>query len=151
MSITSSDGTIDGVTVSDNTALTGAGILVSVSAVSITGSTLDGNVATSHGAALHAYYSATVTVDGTTFSGNVSGAGSPVYIDTHSTGTFTSCTFSTNTGADSGVFGFTNTASASIVTSDFVDNAPNDAYAAGTAYTFGAGATMTCDDVGGCY
>ncbi|MFN7143166.1 MAG: MopE-related protein [Myxococcota bacterium] len=151
LSVSSSTGTLTGVTVADNEAGSAAGLLAAVSTVDITDGTFTGNVASQHGAALHAFYTATVRATGTTFSGNLSGSGAPLWLDTNVTGTFTACVFSANEGQDAGVFGFTGTASAAVVTSDFDGNAPNDAYAAGNAYTFGAGATVTCDDATGCY
>ncbi len=151
LSVSSSTGTIESSTVSSNTAATAAGLLVSVSTVDIVDSTVSANVSSGYGGALHAYYTSTVSVRSTTFSENVAGSGGTIYLDTNTSGTFTSCTFSSNVGEDAGVFAFTGTSSASIVTSDFADNVPADAYAGGTAYTFGTGASMSCDDSTGCY
>ncbi len=151
ISVSSSTGLLEGVTVSDNTAATAAGLLVAVSTVDLVDSVVSGNVATGQGGAIHAYYRATVTVEGTTFTANVSGSDAPIVLDTDTVGTFSACTFTLNEGVDGGVFAFEGTSSAAIVASDFSDNAPNDAWAAGTAYTFGSAASATCDESLGCY
>jgi hypothetical protein len=150
MWLSQSDGAFDTVVFEENEAGQAAGLYVYASDITMTFATFNGNDSNTYGAAMYVYDNASVVAEMCGFSGNESGSGGIVALDTSVTADFSASSFSYN-HAGTAVLTLEDTVTLALDNVVFNENTPYDVWAAGGGELWSGIVSYTCTDTAGCY
>ncbi|MFT5680753.1 MAG: putative outer membrane repeat protein [Myxococcota bacterium] len=138
--------TLSGVSITGSTARDGGGIFVYQGALSLDGSTLSDNSASTNGGAILSYQS-DLTISDTTLQGNQAQGGGAIL--SAGDAVLSSVTFANNQAEDGGgaMLAYTSTTTTG-TDCRFEGNSPNDISTTGGSYSFEALVSFYCDDLG---